>query len=159
MRDLIRKVLREFHQPILVYEIKLGNKLLNERDEFVRVLHRNGDDILLYKNTHSLTGVDTKSNYARVSIEEINESIRNVESEFIEFIKERVLDCGSKSCGINFIDFGGGFDYQCWLDKRPNGNIRVIINTSIYHPKKLFNSDNSPTMVISQSGSISYRYF
>jgi hypothetical protein len=159
MRDLIRKTLREYHQPVLVYEIKLGNKLLNERDEFVRVLYRNGDDILLYKNTHSLTGVNTKSNYARVSIEEIDESIRNVETEFIDFIKERIMDCDKDNCGINVIDFGGGFDYQCWLDKKSNGNIGVIINTSIYHPKKLYNSDKSPTMVISQSGSVKYRYF
>jgi len=159
MRNLIKKVLREFHQPVLVYEIKIGNKVLNERDEFIRVLHRNGEDILLYKNTHSTVGLGLKSNYSRVSIEEIDESIRNVESEFIEFIKERVLNCNSDSCAIIVIDFEGGFDYQCWLDKRPNGNIRVIINTSIYHPKKIFNSDKTPTMVVSRSGSVSYRYF
>ena len=48
-----------------------------------------------------------------------------------------------------------GIDYYMWLNQTETGNIQLIINTSISHPKHLFHSKSSPLVIIYQDGEIS----
>jgi len=160
MRDLIRKVLREFTEPILVYEIKIGNKLLNERDEFVRVLDKNGMETVLFKNTHSQENIGTFSKFARVDPKYIDMSIKTIEDDFVKLAKRVKNSCGNnKECNIIVIDKPNGFDYHCWLVSKKNGNLGVVINTSIYHPSRLLNRNNSPTIIIEMDDNLTLRNF
>jgi hypothetical protein len=160
MRDLIKKVLKEFIQPILVYEIKIGNKLLNERDEFIRVLDKNGIETVLFKNTHSQENIGTFSKFARVDPKYIDISIKTIQDDFVKLAKRVKSGCSNnKGCKIIVIDKPNGFDYQCWLVSKKNGNLGVVINTSIYHPSRLLNRDNSPTIVVEMNGDLILRNF
>ena len=160
MRDLIKKVLREFIQPILVYEIKIGNKLLNERDEFIRVLDKNGIETVLFKNTHSQENIGTFSKFARVDPKYIDISIKTIQDDFVKLAKRVKSGCdNNEGCKIIVIDKPNGFDYQCWLVSKKNGNLGVVINTSIYHPSRLLNRDNSPTIVVEMNGDLILRNF
>lgn len=160
MRDLIRKVLKEYINPVLVYEIKIGNKLLNERDEFVRVLDIDGEETVLFKNTHSQENIGTTGKFARVDPKFVDLAIKTIQYDFVRLAKLVKKKCGTKpNCKIIVIDKPNGFDYQCWLVTKRNGNLGVVINTSIYHPSRLLNRDNAPTIVVEMDGDIVLRNF
>ena len=75
--------------------------------------------------------------FGRVPKEEILESM----SDIIEVIVTQglvVLDTCEKRCGLLVNDYSMGFDYQLWVVMK-NGNLELKINTSIKHPKQLFN--------------------
>jgi hypothetical protein len=75
--------------------------------------------------------------FGRVPKEEILESM----SDIIEVIVTQglvVLDTCEKRCGLLVNDYSMGFDYQLWVVMK-NGKLELKINTSIKHPKQLFN--------------------
>lgn len=160
MRKLIRKILREYHQPILVYEIKIGNELLNERDYFIRVLDTSDIETVLFKNDHSQENVGIDNKFARVDPKLIDTAIRNIEDDFVRIIKEVKKKCGTNDgCRIVVVDKPSGFDYQCWLVTKKNGNLGVVINTSIYHPSRLLNKEKAPTLIIEMNGDYVFKNF
>lgn len=160
MRDLIRKILKEYHHPVLVYEIKLGNELLNERDYFIRVLDTSGIDTVLFKNDHSQDNIGTDSKFSRVDPDLIDIAIKSIQDDLVRLSKIVKKKCGTNpKCKIIVIDKPSGFDYQCWLMTKTNGNLAIIINTSIYHPSRLLNKEKSPTIVVEMNGDLILRYF
>jgi hypothetical protein len=46
-----------------------------------------------------------------------------------------------------------GFDYQFWLRRRGENTLVMTINTSIIHPKKLFNKEKHNIIIIEKDGS------
>lgn len=155
MKDLIRKILREsiVLNHILIYEIVINN-VLNEQ-EFIRQLDKSEEQVVnLYKNNHSMDSVGSSSSFQRVSTEEINNSIMDLESVIIESSKQIMKTCITR-CSINVIDNLAGIDYHMWLNKTKNNNIRITINTSIHHPHHLkFREKESPTIIVDRYGDI-----
>lgn len=154
MRKLIQQILKEYTNPVLVYEIVISQTLLE--DDFMRYLEKSDKNVILFKNEHSEETVGIPSKFARVDPKIIDDSIKDIQNDIIELSKKVIENCKGKKCSIMVIDYMGGFDYHMWLRKNKAGNIMVIINTSIYHPKHLFNSENSPTIIVDKYGNISY---
>ena len=83
MRDLIKKVLKEYINPVLVYEIVVNTNLLEQ--DFIRSLVPK--EIRLLKNYHSQEGVGF-SKFSRVEPEDIDNSISDIEDEIIFWSKK-----------------------------------------------------------------------
>jgi hypothetical protein len=153
MRDLIKKVLMEFHHPVLVYEIVICNNLLEQ--DYIRTL---GDKkTRLLKNYHSQENIGGNK-FSRVDPEMIDDSIREIQDELITVSKKIVDNCSGKLCSVVVVDNPNGFDYHVWLRKNNKNNINLIINTSIYHPNHLFNSLKAPMLIVQMDGSISTKF-
>jgi hypothetical protein len=153
MRDLIRKTLREYHHPVLVYEIVISNSLLEQ--DYVRTL---GDkNIKLLKNTHAQENIGD-GKFSRVDPDMIDDSIKEIQDELIFLSKKIVDNCSGKLCSIVVVDNPNGFDYHVWLMKNKKNNINVIINTSIHHPNHLFNNHKAPMLIVQMDGSIDTRF-
>jgi hypothetical protein len=58
-----------------------------------------------------------------------------------------VLDTCERRCGLLVSDFSMGFDYQLWVLLK-NNKLELKINTSIKHPKQLFNDKFKTRRVI-----------
>jgi|LakMenE01Jun11ns_1017448.scaffolds.fasta_scaffold9918883_2 hypothetical protein len=153
MKDIIKKVLREFKHPILVYEIVISTNLLEQ--DYIRTL---GDKkIKLLKNTHSQENIGI-GKFSRVDPNIIDDSIRDIENELIVLSKKIVNNCFGKLCSIVVVDKPNGIDYHIWLIKTKKDNINLIINTSIHHPEHLYNSLKSPMLIIQMDGSINTKF-
>ena len=152
MRDLIRKTLREYYHPVLIYEIVISNSLLEQ--DYVRTLDKN---IKLLKNTHSQESIGN-SKFSRVDPEMIDDSIMEIQDELIILSKKIVDNCSGKLCSIVVVDNPNGFDYHVWLIKNKKNNINVIINTSIHHPNHLFNSLKAPMLIVKMDGSLETKF-
>jgi hypothetical protein len=86
------------------------------------------------------------STFGRVPKEEILESLTDI----IELVVTQslvVLDTCEKRCGLLVSDFSMGFDYQLWVLLK-NDKLELKINTSIKHPKQLFNDKHKTRRVI-----------
>ena len=153
MRDLIRKTLREFNNPILVYEIVVSKNLLEQ--DYVRSL--DDKNVELFKNSHSQENIGNNK-FSRVDPDLIDDSIMEIQDELIILSKKIVDNCSGKLCSIVVVDHPNGFDYQVWLRKNKKNNINIIINTSIYHPNHLFNSLKVHMLVIKMDGNIGTRF-
>ena len=145
MRDLIRKTLREFNNPILVYEIVVSKNLLEQ--DYVRSL--DDKNVELFKNSHSQENIGNNK-FSRVDPDLIDDSIMEIQDELIILSKKIVDNCSGKLCSIVVVDHPNGFDYQVWLRKNKKNNINIIINTSIYH--------KVPMLVIKMDGNIGTRF-
>jgi hypothetical protein len=157
MRDLIRKTLREYHHPVLVYEIKLSQNL-QEGDTFIRFIKKETPEIVLMKNDHSQDSIGD-SGFSRVDPDYINDSIREIEPDIVSSAKKIVDDCTGKKCGLIVRDDANGFDYHMWLSKKSGDSIYMIINTSIHHPHKLINKEKTPVLLVNSNGSTFLKIF
>jgi hypothetical protein len=153
MKDLIRKILSEYETNTLVYEIVIGKTLLEQ--DFIRQL--NNSDISLYKNKHSQINIGN-SKFSRVDPKIIDVSIYDNQEDIVDLAKYVVNNCISDSCSMIVVDEPNGFDYHVWLEKTKSGNIRMTINTSINHPKHLYNSERNPMLIITMRGDIRTRF-
>jgi hypothetical protein len=159
VKELIRKILKEYTEPkpILVYEIVI-NGSLNEGGKltFIRKLRKlPPPEVILFKNKHSQLAIGSFG-IQRIDPDEIDKSLRepNV-TETIISSAERILKQCDMNCSLNVVDYSVGFDYHMWLNQTETGNVQLIINTSISHPKHLFHSKSSPLVIIYQDGEIS----
>ena len=124
--------------------LKLLSTLITESkllDRFVV----NGLVVDVSSTYESDVAVMDNTTFGRVPKEEILESM----SDIIEVIVTQglvVLDTCERRCGLLVSDYSMGFDYQLWVTMKTN-NLELKINTSIKHPKELFNN-KSITLVI-----------
>ena len=125
--------------------LKLLSTLINESkllDRFVV----NGLVVDVTSTRESDVAVMDNTTFGRVSKEEILESM----SDIIEVIVTQglvVLDTCERRCGLLVNDYSMGFDYQLWVTMKTN-NLELKINTSIKHPKELFNNKFKTRRVI-----------
>jgi len=156
MRDLIRKVLKEYTNPVLVYEIKIKHNL-QEAEYFMRFIKKDPPEIVLMKNDHSMDSVG-ESKFSRVDPDLINNSIMEFEDEIVSAVKRVLKICNKDECAMIVRDKVNGFDYHMWLDKKTSESIYMTINTSIYHPSKLANKKKAPVFIIYQDGSVNLKF-
>ena len=131
MRDLIRKTLREYHHPVLVYEIKLSQNL-QEADTFIRFIKKETPEIVLMKNDHSQDSIGD-SGFSRVDPDYINDSIQEIEPDIVSSAKKIVDTCFGNPWfflffGYSFPAFGDTRLFllgECWLK-------RLFLAFSIY---------------------------
>ena len=125
--------------------LKLLSTLITESkllDRFVV----NGLVVDVTSTRESDVAVMDNTTFGRVSKEEILESM----SDIIEVIVTQglvVLDTCERRCGLLVNDYSMGFDYQLWVTMKTN-NLELKINTSIKHPKELFNNKFKTRRVI-----------
>jgi hypothetical protein len=153
--QLIKKTIREYCTPQLVIEFKLKTGLFEVTKYLGKINNDYDPKVLLYNNTHSLVGVSSKSSFSRVETERILESLMEYKDEIISFAKKIIKNC-ENNCSIVVADYSFGFDYHMWVDVNNAGDIKLTINTSIEHPKKLYNTKNSPTIIIDVFGNFKY---
>jgi hypothetical protein len=117
--------------------LKLLSTLITESRLFDRFVV-NGLVVDVTSTRESDVAVMDNTTFGRVSKEEILESMRDI----IEVIVTQglvVLDTCEKRCALLVNDYSMGFDYQLWVTMKTN-NLELKINTSIKHPKELFNN-------------------
>ena len=125
--------------------LKLLSTLITESkllDRFVV----NGLFVDVSSTYESDVAVMDNTTFGRVPKEEILESM----SDIIEVIVTQglvVLDTCERRCGLLVSDYSMGFDYQLWVTMKTN-NLELKINTSIKHPKELFNNKFKTRRVI-----------
>jgi hypothetical protein len=127
-------------------------KLLNVLSTLItegRLLDRfviNGLVVNITSTHESDVAVMDNSSFGRVPKEEILESLTDI----IEVVVTQslvVLDTCERRCGLLVSDFSMGFDYQLWVLLK-NNKLELKINTSIKHPKQLFNDKFKTRRVI-----------
>lgn len=157
MRDLIRKVLKDYINPVLVFEIKIKQNL-QEAEYFIRFIKKDTPEIVLMKNDHSMDSIG-ESKFSRVDPDLIVDSINEFEREIVEASKEIVNIYEKNQSGLVVRDSLNGFDYHMWLKKRGGDSIYMIINTSIHHPEKLVNKEMTPVLTINSKGETYLKLF
>lgn len=132
------------------------NNLLTEEIHYLKVFKITNTDnkLEVFYNDHAIQGQKIQSKLSRVDVYEILDSI----SEIKDIIYEKSLEIlkmsemrGSMIVVENIL----GFDYQFWVRPSTKNNVRIVLNTSIYHPKNLRNIGyNSPTIVVTKNGDV-----
>jgi hypothetical protein len=111
------------------------------------------DDIRInvFYNEHSQS-IKTPSNFSRVDKEQILKSLLEIK-EIIPKISLRILsNCVKKKCSFIIRDYADGVDSHFWISLTKEGRINLTLNTSINHPKKLFNPFNVPIINVDLNG-------
>ena len=114
----------------------------------------NGQMVDILSNLHSKTSQGSKSELARITEEEIMESFEDIKDIAVNQ-SNKILNrpCIGKDCGLLVRDYMLGFDYQFWLRRRGENTLVMTVNTSIIHPKKLFNKEKHNIIIIEKDGS------
>ena len=116
----------------------------------------NGQMVDILSNLHSKTGQGSKSELARITEEEVMESFNDIKDIAVNQankILDKPCNYKEKECGLLIRDYMLGFDYQFWLRRRGENTLVMTVNTSIIHPKKLFNKEKHNIIIIEKDGS------
>ena len=127
--------------------------LLLEYKLLSRFTSSTGQIVDIEANLHSEVG-QGYSNIQRVSYDEILESFEDIKEIVVKQSNKiyKTCDRSKKECGIIIRDNLLGFDYHLWIRKTGSEKLILIINTSIRHPKKLFNSNKNNVIVVDELG-------
>ena len=114
----------------------------------------NGQMVDILSNLHSKTSQGSKSEFARITEEDVMESFDDIRDIAVNQ-SNKILNkpCIGKGCGLLVRDYMLGFDYQFWLRRRGENTLVMTLNTSIIHPKKLFNKEKHNIIIIEKDGS------
>lgn len=154
MKELIRQILREYTEPTLTFKIVLSDTLSEQKEHIGKLISPTKKEVELYKNRHSQEFIKNNiSSLGRVDPDDIIESIKHIKNDIIKASHKIVDNCNKSDCGsLNVIDNSTtGFDYHMYINKI-KGEIHLIINTSIYHPKFLRRNLSSPLIIVDNYG-------
>jgi hypothetical protein len=127
-------------------------KLLILERTFLDSFTSNNIRVNVFYNEHSQGIGNVVSSLSRVDKEQILKSLLEIK-EIIANISLRILDnCGGKKCSFIIRDYADGVDSHFWIKLSKEGRLNLILNTSINHPKKLFNPYKVPVINVDLSG-------
>lgn len=114
-----------------------------------------GNTVDVEATAHSFISQDSRSVLTRVPTDEVLESMTDIRDILVRQSKKILEKCDryNKECGILVRDNMLKMDYQLWIDETENGKMKLVINTSIRHPRKLFNKEKHNVIVIDEMGS------
>ena len=120
-----------------------------------RFISKNGQIVDIESNIHSKIGQGFSSNLQRIGEDEVMESFEDIKDIVVDLANQILNKCDvfKKECGLLIRDNMLGFDYHFWLRHKRNNKLVLIINTSIRHPKKLFNTEKHNMLVIDKDSS------
>lgn len=120
----------------------------------VKRLVVNDQPLLIFQTYESLRAIEGSGSYIRVTPEEILESMSDIYDVLIEQSFKTFETCKNK-CALLVRDYSLGFDYQLFIRHHEKGNnLNITLNTSIRHPKKLFNDRKTREIIITKSNDI-----
>lgn len=118
-----------------------------------------------YQNGYKLQTIDVEANphsregqggyhLQRVDYDEILESLQDIEPVIGKQINKILGWCDSydKQCAIIVRDNFLEFDYHMWIDKVRDDKIVLTVNTSIRHPRHLFNPHKNNIIIVDEDG-------
>ena len=133
--------------------IKLLKSLILERT-FLDSFTSNNVRVNVFYNEHS-KGVDSVvSSLSRVDKEQILKSLLEIKDVITQVSFTILNNCDGKKCSFIIRDDADGVDSHFWVKLSKEGRLNLILNTSINHPKKLFNSYKVPVINVDMSGDI-----
>ena len=110
-----------------------------------------GYKFYVFETRHSTTSVGGNQ-LQRVELSDILDSMSDIK-ELIAKNAIIVMDgCKEKECALLVRDNRLGFDYQMWIKQRNDKKVDLVINTSIHHPKKLFNQRRNKIIIVDYDG-------
>ena len=128
--------------------------LLERSRTFLDSFSSNGIRINVFYNEHSQGIGNTVSDFSRVDKEQILKTLLEIK-EVVGKVSLRILDnCNKKECSFIVRDYADGVDSHFWIESSKEKRINLILNTSINHPKKLFNPFKVPVINIDLKGDI-----
>jgi hypothetical protein len=110
-----------------------------------------GQQLSIVQTYESLRGSSGSGEFIRVQFDEVMDSMSDIYDILIEqsFI---VLETCNNRCSLLIRDYRLGFDYQLFVNHNSGNNtLKLTINTSIRHPKKLFNKINTREIIITRN--------
>lgn len=108
----------------------------------------------VYYNEHSQSIKKGNSILSRVDKEQILKSLLEVK-EVIAKVSLRILDdCEGKKCAFIIRDYADGVDSHFWIRLSRKGDLNIILNTSINHPRNLFNTIKVPVINVDLMGNV-----
>jgi hypothetical protein len=130
-------------------------KLLILERTFLDSFTSNDIRVNVFYNEHSQGIKRGNSNLSRVDKEQILKSLLEVK-DVVTKVSLRILDdCVGKKCSFIIRDYADGVDSHFWIRISKEGRLNIILNTSINHPKNLFNSIKVPVINVDLMGNTS----
>lgn len=115
------------------------------------------DDVEIMYTEHSQVTKRTTSKYDRIGVDKIYNAMEKILPTIIKFSKELSKNPDKEKRRILVKDYSVGFDYQFFVNKKDNGSLAIIINTSIQHPAKLFNPYSAKEIIVDTNGNITIK--
>ena len=135
-------------------------KNLISESVFVKKFHYGSQPIEIVKTYESLRSSSNTGEFVRVSPDEILDSMSDIYDVIINQAHDVLISCKNR-CSLLIRDyrFGLNFDYQLFINYKEKDNIlKFTINTSIRHPKKLYNNhQKTREILITKNDSIIIR--
>jgi hypothetical protein len=127
----------------------LESVILTESILLSKIRTSDGKPVTIEYTLHTLLGQSSNSEFGRLNLDLIMESITNFIDVIYNVSIKTLSDCSGKKCAIIVRDILLEIDYHLWIKKTDNRLI-LTINTSIHHPKKLFNREKVKVIIINQ---------
>jgi hypothetical protein len=117
----------------------------------------NGQPLSIVQTYESFRAITGSGEFIRVPADEIMDSMSDIYDVLINQSFILFNTCKHK-CALLIRDYRLGFDYQLFTHYNiKNNNLKITINTSIRHPKKLFNNVNTREIIITRNDDIVIR--
>lgn len=124
---------------------------------FIDQFEVGGQSVKVFRTYESQRAISGSGSVSRVDSDEILDSMSDIYEDIVNYSNDILDNCFS-NCSIVIRDYRLGFDYQVFIEYSKSGILKITINTSIRHPKKLKNDKfKSPEMIIQRDGDIILR--
>jgi hypothetical protein len=144
---------------IFIWYMKLLSLLKNVIVESIPIKNMvvDGQPLKIVQTYESLRAITGNGKYIRVTPNEIVDSMSDIYDILIDQSFITLKTCKYK-CSLLVRDYRLGFDYQLFIHHYAiNNTLKITINTSIRHPKKLYNNVNTREIIITKNNDIAIK--
>jgi hypothetical protein len=119
---------------------------------FIDEISIGGQHIQIFNTFESMRAATGSGSFIRVELGEILDSMSDIYDVIYKY-SIKILEVCHKKCSIVIRDYRLGFDYQLFISYNRKNALKITINTSIRHPKKLKNETfKSPEIILQRDG-------